>query len=111
VKKGKMKAYPDAHEHDRHGQRNQDGTLEPQLAVLEVETHLDHVSHELGLAAELLAHGGADGGLEGTVCTHDSCECGENEISDRGISIKADIRWLVLCWVSKWVEYEGRNMP
>ena len=57
----------DAHKADG----SDDGTLEPGLAVLDVEACLSEVTHEVWLVRKLLADGGTDDGAEGSECECD----------------------------------------
>jgi hypothetical protein len=75
-------SHPDGDQDDGYNQSDQNRTLKPELAVLKIKAHLYHVSHEIRLPAEFLAHASPDGGLEGTVSSDEGSKCCEREICD-----------------------------
>jgi hypothetical protein len=77
----------DAHEADG----GDDGTLEPGLAVLDVEASLCEITHEVWLARELLADRRANDGAEGGECKADGGQCAEAEVGDGIVAVKTDV--------------------
>ena len=93
---GRRAAHSDDDKDYDQGQGRQHGALEPQLAILEIEPHLDQIAHELGLSAELFADHGPRGGLEGAIDADEGEERGEDEIGNERISVKPDMGRLAL---------------
>ncbi len=93
---GKMGTHADDHDDQHERQTCKHRPLEPQLAVLEVEPHLEHVAHELGVMGELLAHASAGGAYEGAVGRHGSEEGAEGKVCDGVVTVKPDMRGFML---------------
>jgi hypothetical protein len=66
--------HADDNKDNDEGHGRQYCTLEPQLAIFEVEAHLDQIAHELRLSAELFADHCSSGWLECAIDTEESEE-------------------------------------
>lgn len=82
---------------DQHNsQECNDRLLEPPLAILERQSNLRHITHELGLAGELLAYVGAGRGAECPIRSREGKEGTERKVRDGIVAIETNERRFVL---------------
>lgn len=87
---------PDGHDDKKHGKPHEHRLLQPRLAVLDAQTELDHIPHQLGVVREVLADTRARLPTERAVRGEGDEEGAEAEIRDGVVSVEPDVRRSVL---------------
>lgn len=94
-------AYSDD-DHDRGKSHDyKRGLLKPCFAVLNIESHINNVSHEIRLTREFFANGSAERGGGGGGISTEHCGDGDEEKVGNGIvSTESDTREIILSKVA-----------
>jgi len=96
IRDSKKEVKSDNHKHEHEAENGDDCPFEPEFAVLEVETHLEHVSQQLAVMREFFTYTGTCGASEGVVSQQEGENGAERKVCNGIVTVEPDMRRFTL---------------